>query len=254
MALTWNGFLDSTLCPEVCRAASSQTSQEYTINQANTWKTENFWKNGHGTRQNGALMYSWYSGVELSIPRFDRHFLEVQLNSLQRSVTNAGNQRQGWGGAHLREVRTLAWDTREISKSTTSPPPHPLLLPFQEAHPQNAIALCQDKWQRSSWHRGHAGTTAGADPNLPQPRAVFQPQYHLVLCCPGMVPPAQPACTCCKSTLQVHNSRGWSQKSEQTFAKTLYHGIGFATPHGQTWLFPSSINTKTLPFFSRDFC
>lgn len=137
MAPTWNGFLDSSLCQEVCHSASSQNCQaRYQLGKH--LENCNLLEKQVGMRQNRALMYSWHSGVELSIPKFDRPFLRMQLNSLQRSATKAANQLQGWGGAHLRKARTAAWDTRDL-KLTRSPPLHPPLLPFQEAHPQNAV-------------------------------------------------------------------------------------------------------------------
>lgn len=116
MALTCNGFLDCILCPEVSQTARSQTSQAYTINWANTWKTENFWKNSWGTKQNGAPMYSWYSGVELSIPRFDRLILEVQLNSL----TEIRHQSWKWaaGQGHIWGRSGQLHETQERSQST----------------------------------------------------------------------------------------------------------------------------------------
>lgn len=83
------------------------------------------------------------------------------------------------GRAHLRKVRTVAWDIRDLKAHEISfkscPPPFPGGLSPKCHHPVPG--------QVTDWLRGHAGPTAGADPNLPQPRAVFQPQCHLVLCC-----------------------------------------------------------------------
>lgn len=198
MAPTWNGFLDSSLCQDVCHSASSQNCQaRYQLGKH--LENCNLLEKQVGMRQNRALMYTWHSGVELSIPKFDRLFLRMQLISLQRSATKAANQLQGWGEAHLRKARTAAWDTRDL-KLTRSPPLHPPLLPFQEAHPEMPPPRAR------TGDRDTAGTAAGADPNLPQPRAAFQPQCHPGLCsqlwqwCLLPSPPARAASPRCKFT------------------------------------------------------
>lgn len=162
----------------------------------------------------------------------------MQLNSLERSVTKTGNQLQGWGGAHLREVRTVAWASRDLNQSSGNPFPH--ILPCSLS--RRLIPKMPPSCARTS-DREAAGTRAGADPNLPQPRAVFQPRCHPVLCC-------QLWDWCLLSNLimlQVHISCVEEARRASKYLLGDCHGIGFATLHGQICLFPSSINTKMLP-------
>lgn len=82
--------------------------------------------------------------------------------------------------------------THKISSFTSSPPA------FPGGSPPKRCARTGD--------RDTAGTAAGADPNLPQPRAVFQPQCHPGLCsqlwqwCLLPSPPARAASPRCKFT------------------------------------------------------
>lgn len=103
-----------------------------------------------------------------------------------------GNQLQGWGGSHMRKVKTAvrlhkiperSQGARDLFlrllslRLLSSHPP-----PFAGGSSPNDAAPCtrtSDRREeaRSSYssflHRGHAGTMPGLDPNLPQPRLVF---------------------------------------------------------------------------------
>lgn len=253
MALTWNGFLDYTLCPVVCRTARSQTNLANTTNWENTFWPENFWK-----RQETKLMLRcrrvlsriWQT-VSAAV---------AQLTTEIR-VRKAGNRLQG-GGSHtwrlrheISEQSREAWDLfpRALSLSSL------LLLPFQEAHPQNAepsvpgqvprrkmLALLSPLLPVAQGTRWRKVRTRPTSPTAQTGGLAAIPSLSFQLwewCLPHR-PPAPAASPRCPP------QHRWMKPEEQANIcwETVLSGVGFVTPQGQIWLFPSNTNTKGLPF------